>query len=311
MTLATSTERIDATTVECVRALDSAGIPHLLLKGPTTARWLYRDGTPRPYCDSDLLVPAMHRRHARTVLESLGFVDRWSGARPEADEGYAVSLYRPVPGATDDAVDLHHGLGLVTDPAVPVWDVLSRAAGELEMAGQRVRMPGEAARCLVLALQVAQDGPIGAKALEDLRRGRRLADETTWSSACALADELGVEQAVRLACRLAGAPMQGEDVARWSDLPLDLRLRLRGAARGAASLAGLRHRRGGERVRYVLRRAVPNRIFMAERYGARTTPALLGAHLRRMSAILLLLPRAVRDVAAASDQPARPGREDR
>jgi hypothetical protein len=304
-----STQRIDATTVECVRALDAAGIPHLLLKGPTTARWLYQDGTPRPYCDSDLLVPAVHRYRAQAVLESMGFVDRWRGARPEAEEGHAVSLYRPGPDGADDAVDLHHRLGLVTDPATPVWDVLSRDVREFDLDGHRVRMPGETARCLVLALQAAQDGPTGRKALEDLRRGRRLVDEATWSAACALAAELGAEQEFRLGCGLVGAPVTGEDAANWSDLPLDLRLRVKGAARGAAGLAGLRHRRGSARLRYALQMALPTRKYMAEVYGARTTRALMRAHLRRTATTLGLLPRAVRDLATASSPPAAPVRD--
>ncbi len=295
-------DRIDATTGECVRALDAAGIPQLLLKGPTTARWLYADGAPRPYCDSDLLVPADRRREALAVLERLGFVDRWAGTRPEAGTGYAVSLYRTHADGSRDAVDLHHGLGLVTDPGTPVWNVLSRDAADLELAGGRVRMPGEAGRCLVVALQVAQDGPTGAKALEDLRRARRIGDAAAWAQACGLAAELGVAQAVRLACDLAGTPLPGVTTG-WADAPLDLRLRVRGAARGAASLAGIGQRRGRDRLRYVLHRALPPRSFMAECYDARTTPALVRAHVRRLGTIAALLPRAVRDLTAAGRPP--------
>ncbi|BCJ50011.1 hypothetical protein Asp14428_14860 [Actinoplanes sp. NBRC 14428] len=301
------TSRIDATTAECVAALNAAGVPQLLLKGPTVARWLYRDGTPRPYSDSDLLVPPGLHPRAQAVLEERGFVDRWAGTRPEAAAAYAVTLYRSHAGGPDEVVDLHRGLGLA-DPAAPVWEVLSRDAEELEVAGQRVRMPGEAGRCLVLAVQAAQDGALGAKALEDLRRGRRLAGADAWSRACALADELGVGPAARLACELVDAPLPG-GAAGWHEVPLDLRLRVRGAARGAASVAGLREHRGRARLRYLFHRALPPRAFMAECYGARTAPALVRAHVRRLALMTVLLPRAVRDVAAAAHPPAPPGRD--
>ena len=47
--------RLDLLAVAASAALAADGVPNALLKGPTTARWLY--DPPRPYRDVDLLVP--------------------------------------------------------------------------------------------------------------------------------------------------------------------------------------------------------------------------------------------------------------
>ena len=304
VTRALATARIDATTAECVRALDAAGVPHLLLKGPTTARWLYVDGTPRPYVDSDLMVPPACRHRALAVLAGLGFVETHEGA----DSPHAVSLVRRPAGPAGPAskaeqVDLHHGYHLVGGDAV--WDVLSRDTEELEVGGAPVRMPAAPGRCLVLALHVAADGPTGAKPLEDLRRGRRLASDYTWARAAGFAAELGVEHVVRAACVLAGDPLPAPAGAAggWAEVPIELQLRVKGAVPGAAALAGLRRHRGRDRLRYAARRAFPSRSYMAGTYGAHTTPALLRAHGRRLGLMVLRLPWALRDIARAERPP--------
>jgi hypothetical protein len=302
--VAANCRRIDVVTAECVRALDAAGIPQLLLKGPTTVRWLYRPGELRPYADTDLLVPAALRERAQAVLEERGFVDRWSDCHPGVTAPHAVTLYRERDGGTD-TVDLHHTLGLVTDPAAPVWEVLSRNAVDIVVGGERVRMPDESGRCLVVALQGAQDGLAGAKAQEDLRRARRTASGAAWDVALERAGELGVEHPVRLGCLLVGAPLPGtESGGGWQETPLELRLRLIGAAPGAGSLAALRLHRGAALLGYVARRLVPPRRYITEVYGARTTPALCRAYLRRLGTLARRTPHAVRDLRRVSKPPA-------
>ena len=54
-------------------ALDVAGVPSLLLKGPALARLLYTAEEHRGYSDIDLLVPPDRLDHARTVFEGLGY----------------------------------------------------------------------------------------------------------------------------------------------------------------------------------------------------------------------------------------------
>lgn len=302
--VAARSRRIDLVSAECVRALGAAGIPSLLLKGPTTARWLYRDGVPRPYCDSDLLVPAERHADAEEVLAGLGFARRPTGRPPHEGASHAVALYRRCAAGWDN-VDLHHRLGLVADPAARVWELLSRDAVPTEVAGQPMRMPGEGGRCLVVALQAAAGGQHATKALEDLRRARRIADSAAWAQALAMAAELGVDQALRVGCLLAGAPLPGTGAAdQWATLPLELRLFAIGARPGARSIARVGQRRGRARLRYVARRLVPPREFMAQAYRARHPPALLWAYLRRLGRFGIRLPRAARDLVTANRVPA-------
>lgn len=56
--------------------LQDRGIPALLLKGPTIAGWLYRDGTLRPYRDIDILVAPADWSRASIALAEIGF-RRW------------------------------------------------------------------------------------------------------------------------------------------------------------------------------------------------------------------------------------------
>ena len=71
--------RIDAATAEVMEALDRAGAPSILLKGPALADW-EPDGLARAYTDCDLWVaPAMVASAERTLGE-LGFAP-WSTNR--------------------------------------------------------------------------------------------------------------------------------------------------------------------------------------------------------------------------------------
>src|SRR5580700_11186524 len=68
----------DHVSAEVVGAMQDVGIPSILLKGPSIARWLYPAGG-RSYADTDLLVPARELSRAETVLRSLGFTELVEG----------------------------------------------------------------------------------------------------------------------------------------------------------------------------------------------------------------------------------------
>ena len=106
---------LDTAAVEAASALDAAGIPVILLKGPVTAARLY-SGEFRPYLDIDLLVAPTAYAKAGAVLASLGYDLRATGP-------VARTYVRPNDGCS---VDLHRSLRCAgADPAV-VWRVLSR-----------------------------------------------------------------------------------------------------------------------------------------------------------------------------------------
>jgi hypothetical protein len=65
---------------EVLDALAAAGVDAVLLKGSSFARWLYGDGEPRTWTDTDVLVAPARRDRAEAVLRDLGFGAR---LRPE------------------------------------------------------------------------------------------------------------------------------------------------------------------------------------------------------------------------------------
>lgn len=174
---------LDAVAVEVVGALEEAGVPNLLVKGPAIGRWLYDEPGERPYDDVDLLVHARDIERAEQTLRREGFRfvhDDWHGR---------VWLRGPV------NLDLHRRLpGIAADPD-EVFDRLYADAVPLALDRGSVRVPSEEARALHLGLHAAQHGPGLSSPLEDLRRGLERLPGSTWDGAAALAAELGVEGA--------------------------------------------------------------------------------------------------------------------
>jgi hypothetical protein len=153
---------LDRTAAQVVAALRAAGIDALVLKGPILARWLYADGTPRPYDDVDLLVAPRHLGAAYRVVERIG-----------AD-----------PVDLDDALN---GAGL--EPAC-AWRLLRERAVVEHVAGQGVLALDPVARAVHVALHAWWHGPAAPKPLEDLRRALGLLPEDGWREAALLADRL-------------------------------------------------------------------------------------------------------------------------
>jgi Uncharacterised nucleotidyltransferase len=102
------TLRIDAATAEVVGALRNAGVPSILLKGPSVPRWIY-DVASRPYGDCDLLVPRSDVEASEQSLRSLGF-ERGGLHSIPGDWPRHAAVYR----RGDVVVDLHQTLLGVT-----------------------------------------------------------------------------------------------------------------------------------------------------------------------------------------------------
>jgi hypothetical protein len=176
--------KIDLVTAKAVEALTDARIRSIVLKGPSIARWLYRDGAPRPYGDSDVLVHPDKLAPAGEVLCSLGFeltLDDWLA--PHVDAHHQVWQRRK-----DRAVvELHWRLCGIRLAARKAWYPLTEAAETASLAGAEVEFLSPAARALHLALHAAQHAAAKEQCLEDLRRGLRLLDDETWHRADELA----------------------------------------------------------------------------------------------------------------------------
>jgi hypothetical protein len=220
---------------EVVTAFEDVGIPSILLKGPSFASWLYPEGG-RASVDVDLLVPPSGFGEAEAILARRGFthapLDDLAGDKP----WHAHAWHRERDGAN---VDLHRTLlGLKKDPA-EVWERLDVRSVLLPLGDREVRALDEPARCLHVALHVAQGGTSTEKAQRDLARALTVASGPSWAEAAALADALDGSSAFSAGLRADEG--RGAVLAERLGLPdrfdPELELRRRNAPAEAVGLA--------------------------------------------------------------------------
>ena len=121
--------RVDRVSVEVHEAFARAGIPGILLKGPSIAAWLYGPDELRPYGDSDFLIRRADWETAGDILQSLGFSPQWSDMDHPGLGSYSSFAFK----RGDDAVDVHATLSGLDAGHDLVWDVLTDS-----LATQRV-----------------------------------------------------------------------------------------------------------------------------------------------------------------------------
>jgi len=270
--------RVDGVTAEVVTAMREVGIRALLLKGPSIATWLYRDGAARPYDDSDLLVAPGSYRQAGYVLRELGFrhseyvwlryVQAWLRGIDDSRAALQPS-----------SVDLHRSLNGVRAPANTVWEVLSAETDTLQVGGIDVEVLSVPARALHVALHAAQHGADVGRPLGDLARALRLADEQVWREAADLARRIDALPAFAAGLRL---DPEGAGLAEHLGLPAERppAVALRAGAQNpvAIALESLSSERSlRARVRLLLQALAPSRLYMRHWSATRMTrwPAAL------------------------------------
>jgi hypothetical protein len=93
---------------DVVRALGDAGVPAIVLKGPSLAADYYQDPALRPFTDLDLLVRHDHRARAIDVLTTLGYAHASPGrSLPYELEHAPAANFAPPRGALLLPIDLH------------------------------------------------------------------------------------------------------------------------------------------------------------------------------------------------------------
>lgn len=255
---------IDRTTAETTAALRAEGIESLVLKGPTTATWLFGNGESRPYTDSDLLIPPREWRRAQEVVAGLGFEDGLGQlAHPRMESGAGYPWKRPVDGAE---VDLHCTLFGLTAPPEEVWEALSSTSLVERIGGANVRTPSHPARLLHIAIHATQHGGKRSQSMRDLERALEIVPRRTWAEALTLAERLGgvATFASGLSLTDAGRSLAAEigleEEAATDSVRSVLRLEDVPMAEGFADLAeapGTRAKLG-----LVVREVFPNPAFM-------------------------------------------------
>lgn len=139
-----------------MRALERAGVPSIMLKGASVARWLYEPEDARIYMDSDLLVPSARFRSAVEILETLGF-------QPELDEAampswwreHALTMTRSEDGAI---IDLHRTLPGAHVPDEQLWRTLSATTDTIALGEGVATVLNQPGRALHATLHAAQHG---------------------------------------------------------------------------------------------------------------------------------------------------------
>jgi hypothetical protein len=287
--------RIDAATAEVLSHLEACGVGALLLKGPSFAAWLYRDGERLVYKDVDLLIGPGDMDVVAKVLAELRYRQRVEQeALPGWWLGHASEWWRAADGVQ---VDVHRTLpGIGVDPRA-AWLALSAETEELPVAGRSARTLTVPARALHVALHAAHHGAGGGKPLEDLERALEIADDELWRRATALADELDATDAFAAGLRLKAA---GVAVAARLALPAgrSVEVALRAASAPAEALGFerlARARTWRERADIVGHKLVPPPEFMRHwsPAAAGSRRMLLRAYLQRPFWILRRAPRAL------------------
>jgi hypothetical protein len=231
---------VDRVTAEVVRAFDEAGIPCILLKGPSIARWLYPAGG-RSYGDTDLLVAPPDFARAGAVLEDRGFafvLNDWAPAELPPIKS-ARGYVRPGGKEPPAAVDLHRSLPQLSVSHDALWKAFSAQTETLHVAGVDVRVLRSTALAVHIVLHAVQHGHRHHTG-DDLRRLLDVLPPGQWPDVAAMAASVGASEALALGLRLEpngvriadslGLPAPVLEASSWS---------LPAGPRGVTSLAML------------------------------------------------------------------------
>jgi hypothetical protein len=281
------TLEVDRVTAEVLDALRSAEAECLLLKGPVHASWLYRDGSPRPYVDTDILVSPHDFPVAQRALAGIGFSTHVDDSDTPGWRQVAHHWTRDADGAN---VDLHRTLVGVGVGDAELWEALSTDTEPFRIRGREVSTLGLPARALQIALHAAQHGIRTGKHLQDLERALELTEPEVWTSARALAERLSAIGPFATGLRLceAGRRLAGE-LRLPEDRSVETTLLAGTPVGGAMGWHYLTSARGfGLRLHIIARKVVPTRRFMRARSSlARRGPAgLAAAYVARLGWVL-------------------------
>ena len=280
--------RVDTVTAEIVSKLREDGVRSILLKGPSVAAWLYADGTPRPYSDTDLMVGPQALHPASRALRAAGFRQQ-----------PGVSSYTWFRRSDESIVDLHDTLFGIEAPPEETWAALSEGTENIRIAGLDIEALSRPARLLYVALHAAQHESDGfERPLEDLERALRNVNDEHWKEAAGLASRLRAGPTFAAGLRLHPDGVHLADRMNLPrERPLMLSLRRHGGHSVAVTVERLATTPGlSPRLRFLAQRLAPPPDYMRWRYptlAARGRAGVALAYLWRPLSILLRLPAAI------------------
>ena len=195
-----------------------AGIRPLLLKGPSIAAWLYRDGARSP-------LRRLRSPGGPGPIGRPGTSFGSSDFAPLCVAGYVHTWHSGTPRhggvALDSIVDLHRSLIGISAPPDTVWEELPADTDTLRVGGIDVEVLRVPARALHVALHAAEHGADLPHPLEDLARALRVADDDVWREAAELARRIDALPAFAAGLRF---DPDGARLAERLELPGSVRL---------------------------------------------------------------------------------------
>jgi hypothetical protein len=181
---------LDLAASQAVEALREAGVPAIVLKGPSIAMWLYPDGS-RGYNDVDLLVPLDGLPAARRVLTKLGYTGSYAALASVAAPPSHVDHHAEYWSRPQTRIDLHWRIPGTTAPPERAWEILARDVTPLKVGFRELPVLSEPARALHVALHCAQHGRDEPQPLRDVERLVVTLPDERWPEVAALAEQLG------------------------------------------------------------------------------------------------------------------------
>jgi hypothetical protein len=287
--------QLDALARDVTQLLSSLRIPHVFLKGPSTADWLY--DPPRSYRDVDLLVPRSRLQQVAKAIETQGLAKASAGRYGESASHSLVMLS---PNGLE--LDLHATLPMVSPDHHNVsdylWNVLGGHVEPMVHEGITLPVLDIPARCLVLSLHALASGFGSDQPREDLVRALHTAQQEDWRQARDLAKRLHVRRIFDEGLSVARpderpGQLTVDGFLKWVNAP--------GAAFGLQRLAAAPWR---EKPGLALREMFPSKDFVQHAY-PRVAAKPLGttrAYLTRWRRIAVEMPASVRLWRAAREQ---------
>ena len=267
---------------EVLRALQSASVPVIVLKGAALAETVYPNRSARPMGDIDLMVRESDLQRAHSALLSVGYTSL-TQLTVEAQARISHHLY-PLVNANRMAVELHWTLVRPDRPFRPDLDGLWERAQPTEIASVPVWVLSPEDLLLHLSLQVSQDRFAGTlRSLCDIDHAAHCyRNEINWRTvrqrAVTWSAQHSAYLSLRLASELLGTAVPDEILDELQPGDFDRRLLAWATDRLLVRLDGpwglgprfmrvLRTESYRQKMRSLLRMAFPSREVVAEPYG--------------------------------------------
>ena len=153
---------VEHATASAVALLHERGARSVVLRGPILVRLLYHEDEARTSLDVDLLVPDLAAASAALISTGYQVAVDWTPGMVK----HAWTHVRE----NAVSIDLHRTLvGVDADPA-RMWSVFERESSTVDLGGNAVQAPGDAAQALTVVLHAAQHGAATEQTTADLQR---------------------------------------------------------------------------------------------------------------------------------------------